>query len=180
MSVRVMSKVWEQAPYSEGTLLVLLALADWSDDDGLCWPKISQIAKKARLTESGVKFCLKRLGIDRAIFVEQESEGPGKPRKYRIGVQYLNPYSVQGVQPTEPNGVSDAVQKGSSKRMRNKEEPSLNHQEQNPPGKILCSRCGGTGSRNIRVDARVYCDCPIGVALQKSEKHMHFAKALGR
>ena len=37
MSIRVMSAVWAIAlPDSEK--LVMLALADWSDDDGKCWP----------------------------------------------------------------------------------------------------------------------------------------------
>jgi hypothetical protein len=135
MSIRVMNAVWQNAPYSEGTLLVLLALADWADDDGLCYPKRSQIAVKARLTESGVKFCLRQLIADGAISVDQESAGPGRPRVLKIGGQYLTPKAVTPLTPMgsphRPKGGQSTIQKGVSNHTRNKEEPSLNHQEQN-------------------------------------------------
>ena len=119
-----MNAVWQNAPYSEGTLLVLLALADWADDDGLCYPKRAQIAVKARLTESGVKFCLRQLLSDGAVSVESESRGPGKPRTLKIGGQYLTPKAVSPV--TRMGSVKH--EKGVSRHTRNKEEPSLNHQ----------------------------------------------------
>lgn len=46
MSIRVMSAVWElDLPDSEK--LIALALADWCDDDGKCWPSVAQIAAKS-------------------------------------------------------------------------------------------------------------------------------------
>jgi hypothetical protein len=42
-------------------LLVLLALADFADDEGLCFPRISTIAKKARLSERSVQDALCKL-----------------------------------------------------------------------------------------------------------------------
>lgn len=178
MSVRVMSKVWEKAPYSGGTLLVLLALADWADDDGRCYPKIEKVAKKARLTKSGTKFCLKRLILDGTVILEEESEGPGKPRKYRVGVQYLHPSNCEGVESIPQKGLSITIQKGCSKKHRNKEYPSLNRQE---PPITLCSRCSGTGAVPLRAHPgkTFYCDCPEGKKLEKSEKHLHFAKSVG-
>lgn len=128
MSIRVMNSVWHSAPYSEGTLLVLLALADWANDEGLCWPKTETIGIKARLTRSGVKYCMKKLIDDGAIKIESKSAGPGKPRMVRLSGQYLTPMgSVNG-------------QKGVSNRTCNKEEPSLNHQNLK-----ACSLCNGTG-----------------------------------
>src|ERR1035437_1626451 len=49
-----MNQVWRKAQYAGGELLVLLALADWADDNGLCWPKIPAIARKSRLSERQV------------------------------------------------------------------------------------------------------------------------------
>ncbi len=46
MAVRVMSIVWESYPGGGSELLALLALADWSDDEGRCFPAIASIAKK--------------------------------------------------------------------------------------------------------------------------------------
>lgn len=51
MSIKVMHDVWERAEQEGGSLLVLLALADYADDHGCCWPDRASVAKKARLTE---------------------------------------------------------------------------------------------------------------------------------
>ncbi|PHS21753.1 MAG: hypothetical protein COA84_15170 [Robiginitomaculum sp.] len=50
MSIKIMSKIWEDGPQKHGALLVILVLADRADDDGVCWPAINTIAKKARMT----------------------------------------------------------------------------------------------------------------------------------
>lgn len=119
-----MTSVWESAPYTEGTLLVLLALADWASDDGICWPKIKTLADKARLSERGAQNSIKRLIADGSLSVAQESSCPGEPRKYQIGVQFLHPSKRKGVQlEAEMGAVGD--EKGCSSRHRNKEEPSL-------------------------------------------------------
>ncbi len=46
MSVRVLARVWDGYPGGGSELLTLLALADWSDDDGHCFPSIQKIAEK--------------------------------------------------------------------------------------------------------------------------------------
>jgi hypothetical protein len=51
MSIKVMSRVWEHATHKGGSLLLLLALADYADDRGICWPGLEALAEKARLTE---------------------------------------------------------------------------------------------------------------------------------
>ena len=57
-----MSKVWEHAPSVKGDrLIVLLALADWANDDGLCWPKMETIASKARTSKDGTSKIVKWL-----------------------------------------------------------------------------------------------------------------------
>jgi len=120
-----MNAVWNDAPYSGGTLLVLLALADWANDDGICWPKRPQIARKARLTESGAKFCLRQLRKDGAISLFKQSTGPGKPNLIRIGGQYLTPMGAA------------AGKKGGSSIARNKEEPpSKQPSEKIPPSPL--------------------------------------------
>jgi hypothetical protein len=55
-----MSKAWDiDLPATDK--LVLLALADWSNDTGHCWPSIRQLCVKCGLTDRGVQKCLARL-----------------------------------------------------------------------------------------------------------------------
>lgn len=48
MSVKILSQVWEHAAVEGRTLLVLLAIADWANDNGVAYPGMEAIAKKAR------------------------------------------------------------------------------------------------------------------------------------
>ena len=61
MSVEVWSEVWRSGPSDHGELLVLLALADFANPQGECWPAVATIAEKTRMTDRGVQKILKRL-----------------------------------------------------------------------------------------------------------------------
>ena len=61
MSIYVISSVWRNGPEKQGHLLVLLALADYANDEGECWPSIASIAQKARMTERGTQKILRQL-----------------------------------------------------------------------------------------------------------------------
>src|SRR5579871_6578521 len=51
MSIKQMSAVWEKAATDDpSVLLVMLALADWSNDSGVCWPAMESIAEKCRIS----------------------------------------------------------------------------------------------------------------------------------
>lgn len=50
MSVRAMAKVWELSSHSSRELLMLLAIADFADDDGRAYPAIGTLAKKCRMS----------------------------------------------------------------------------------------------------------------------------------
>ena len=51
MSVKVMARVWAHSQQKGGELLVMLALADFANDDSECWPSIPTLAQKSRLSE---------------------------------------------------------------------------------------------------------------------------------
>lgn len=63
MSIRVMSWVWDEAPTSKHSeLLVLLCLADHANDDGTgCWPAVRTIARRVRVSERTVQYVLRSL-----------------------------------------------------------------------------------------------------------------------
>lgn len=51
MSIAVSTKVWRHSRLKGTSLLILLALADWSDDEGRSFPSIRSLAGKARISE---------------------------------------------------------------------------------------------------------------------------------
>ena len=54
MSVETSNRVWKQSGKGGTPLLLLLAMADWSDDWGYCHPSIEQMAVKCRQTERNI------------------------------------------------------------------------------------------------------------------------------
>lgn len=87
MSVRAISKVWDGFPGAGGSeLLTMLALADWADDTGNCWPSMHAIAQKARLSRSQAQRVVHRLIEDGFLQVTGNYAGgaPGMTRRYRI------------------------------------------------------------------------------------------------
>lgn len=91
MSVRVLSKVWDGYPNGGTELLALLALADWSDDEGRCFPSIYSIAKKTRLSRSQAQRIVHALIKQSYLKVIGNEFGgaPGSSRRYQIIVSNL-------------------------------------------------------------------------------------------
>ncbi|RIK28882.1 MAG: hypothetical protein DCC56_14470 [Anaerolineae bacterium] len=54
MSVETSNRVWKHSQNGGARLLLLLAMADWSDDWGYCHPSIEQMAVKCRQTERNI------------------------------------------------------------------------------------------------------------------------------
>jgi hypothetical protein len=82
MSIEVMTYVWKNSPSKSGRLLVLLALADRAHDNGICWPGVNELAKKARLGPRQVERALKELEADGEI--ERPKGRPSERFPYRI------------------------------------------------------------------------------------------------
>jgi hypothetical protein len=83
MSIKLMTAVWERADLSSTQKLVLLALADWANDEGLCWPSINRLAVKASLTSRGVQKSIRSL--EDMGFIRRE-EVTGKGNRYWISI----------------------------------------------------------------------------------------------
>lgn len=106
MAVRVLSLVWDAYPGSGSALLALLALADWSDDNGRCYPSMSAIARKTRLSRSQAQRVVHRLIIDGYLLVTANALGgsPTQTRNYRIALDRLT-----GRMDATPTGRTDAT-----------------------------------------------------------------------
>lgn len=75
MSIRVMSRVWEMDLPAKDKL-VLLALADCANDEGLAWPSIATLARKCGCDQRTVQRNLRDLE-KRGLFTREEVNGKG-------------------------------------------------------------------------------------------------------
>jgi hypothetical protein len=94
MSIRVMTAIWDHSHYEGGELLVLLALADWADDQGRCWPSVPSIAQKARMKERQVYNILKKLRADEVVHCEPGG-GRGNNSAYLIDIAKIAGFKSQ-------------------------------------------------------------------------------------
>lgn len=84
MSIKLMNLVWEYSGNSGSTLLVLLALADHANDEGICWPAIPRIAKRGRVSERQALRILGDLQASSELQVIERGGGKGHPNIYRV------------------------------------------------------------------------------------------------
>src|SRR5881296_2267397 len=65
MSIQLSRAVWEYSRQKKsGALVVLLAIADYVNDDGIAWPAVQTLARKARMSKRNVQRWLKILQAD--------------------------------------------------------------------------------------------------------------------
>ena len=127
MSVKIMSWVWDHSPYENTTLLILLAMADFADDDGVCWPSQARLMGKARCSERTVRDAVKRMVADGVVEIVSESSGRTSHR-YRIRTrQILPPGNME-----QPNPAIYDTSPGNM--------PPENHQE--PPTRTITTPDG--------------------------------------
>jgi len=67
MSIEATMRVWNQSQQKGTSLLVMLALANWADENFISWPSVGAIAEKARTGHRNVQKILKELEGDKEI-----------------------------------------------------------------------------------------------------------------
>ncbi|MET7426623.1 helix-turn-helix domain-containing protein [Dactylosporangium sp. NPDC005555] len=79
-----MSWVWDHSPVSGNERLVLLAIADNTDDNGTnAWPSLHTLARKTRIDVRTVRRVLRRLEVGGHLLVGIAS-GPGGANRYTV------------------------------------------------------------------------------------------------
>ena len=101
MSIKVMTQTWKVSQQQGGALLILLAIADFADDEGMAYPSISTLAKKARLSRRHTQRILRRLVRVKELIIH-----PGK------GQHGSNLYQVTLCQGDNMSGVTSDAQGG--------------------------------------------------------------------
>tara|TARA_R110000751_G_scaffold307640_1_gene430303 strand:- start:4268 stop:4981 length:714 start_codon:yes stop_codon:yes gene_type:complete len=121
---------------------VLLVLANYADQDGVCWPSVATIARKTRLSERGVQKALRVLEGEGLIAAQPDRRvlGRGSSIRYRLQLRKGAPDSpitaerVNDVHPDDGSRGERGSEKGeprSGKGERGAPKPSRtikNHQ----------------------------------------------------
>jgi helix-turn-helix protein len=84
MSIAIMSQVWKHSKQEGGALLVLLALADFANDEGICYPAQHTLAKKSRLSARQVRRVLSDLIASGELSIVRAGRGRGLKTIYRV------------------------------------------------------------------------------------------------
>lgn len=120
MSIKVMTNVWEHSAMKGSALLLLLAIADHADDDGLAFPGTEKLAKKIRMSERQVK------RLRQILYKSGELEyiSGGKFKGDKLSVRVTNPVS-KGDKPGTPRvtRVSPEPSIESSREPSEKKQP---------------------------------------------------------
>lgn len=114
MSIRVASLVWDRFPFGGSQLLVMLAFADWGDDDGRnIYPSIAKIASKIRLSSPQARRLVHEL-IDMgwiSVVGNDFGGAPGSTRRYQLNLEKLLSTPSTDASPTpsaDARGSTDA------------------------------------------------------------------------
>jgi hypothetical protein len=116
-----MSKVWDHSKQSGTALLLLLAIADFANDDGMAWPGVETLAKKIKMSERYVHRLIKDMAEAGELRVE-----------YKAGKKGTNQYWVT-IDPepecTVNTSTADPEPQFPETLNYRPPEPSENHQE---------------------------------------------------
>jgi hypothetical protein len=132
MSVRTMARVWADSKHGGTDLLMLLAIADFADDDGNAYPAVGTLAAKCRMKPRNATYILRALEVSGELQI-RINEGPKGANRYRIVLEALGVQRAAGVQSSAPlqSLVATPAILGIQPLQPIADEPSLNHQE--PP-----------------------------------------------
>jgi len=111
MSIEVTNAVWKYSRQKDGQLLVLLALADYTNSEGIAWPAISTLACKVRMSKRNTQRCVRAL--EKAGELEtRQNQGRKGSNIYRIVVPNIGRNSP-GANDAPDAGVAKAVSRTS-------------------------------------------------------------------
>lgn len=102
MSILITSMAWEYSKSDGSTLLTLLAIADFANAQGVSYPSIATLAKKARISERMTQYAIAKLREMGELDVSIGT-GPHGCNTYTVRVQSLQGANSAGVQ-TEAEG----------------------------------------------------------------------------
>lgn len=126
MSIKYMTAVWSNSKQSGTRLLILLAIADHANDEGIAWPGMKSLAKKARLkSRVSVLRAIQEICRDGELEIIESGGISGKTNRYQIPCSLLDTRSstaTGGVALQLQGGVAVELHKSSYKRQESSEQ----------------------------------------------------------
>ncbi len=141
MSIRAMSQVWHHAEVEGAELLVLLALADFAGDDGWCWPSMTTIAKKSRMTERGARGIVRRLETKGLLICKLSTGGKGRSSRYQVITNPEQASAFKDPNPVRQTGKEVPGKTSNPERERTKPGTGV------PPNHLTVKKGGGRSAR---------------------------------
>lgn len=164
MAVSVMAWVWENSPYDGAMLLVHLAMADFANNEGRCWPSQSSLAQRARCSTRWVKAAVKAMSEEGFVVVEERGDGRGHANVYRLvrKGELSSPFEFgKGELGREKGGTltRERVNPTSPQPNKNHQEPA--RADANRDVRVCpLGRCGGSGVVEVEGGAE-QCECVL-------------------
>lgn len=98
MSFKVVKACWDNSQHSGTKLLMLLAIADYSDDSGEAFPAVRTLAKKCRTSHRNAQYTIKDLVSSGELSVEPNKGPPPKfSNLYKINLNQLGMQPISRV-----------------------------------------------------------------------------------
>lgn len=92
-----MAAAWKGSRHGGTELLMLLAIADFADDDGNAYPSVGTLAKKCRMKQRNANYILRTLQTSGELEI-RVGEGPYGTNRYRVNLAALALQPSAGVQ----------------------------------------------------------------------------------
>ena len=132
MSLVTMNRIWDHAHHSGTNLVVLLALADRADEDGICWPGVDWIAQRARLQPRQARNVLRSLECTGDLITINRKGGRHRTNLYIISAglddnEIANLLARRNdVEPTKPGNLASKTRQSSVKtRQSSVQNPAI-------------------------------------------------------
>jgi len=107
MSIKVTQKVWRAADRLRGNdMLLLLALADYANDHGECWPSVRTLAARMGLCERTIYKLISR-AVRAGYITVVSGGGKGRSNRYRLMLEVIaGEHEAQATNPERADRVS--------------------------------------------------------------------------
>lgn len=141
MSVRIMADIWQRSRHKGTSLLLMLAIGDCANDEGIAWPALETLARKIRMSERYTHMLISVLleskelkadigGGKRNTNIYSFELPPPRPQKQK-GEAGLTLSKNQRVRRVSVKRASERVRPASAKGEARLTRTIINHQE--PP-----------------------------------------------